>query len=162
MSNPSVQEEKPSSQQGAGDQAPISQNGNQENAIGENENAVKSDSVVQDQNAGIENREANENGDLVDKDEDDKAPEEEEKPFSYIAMLDAPRAALEPLDLTLDYLKQIADELGLIKLCWPDLSNLVIMSVECRKWFVQLLDQLLFLTLSWDPGNSAPSLLLIT
>ncbi|XP_030764668.1 dynein regulatory complex subunit 7 [Sitophilus oryzae] len=49
--------------------------------------------------------------------------EEEEKPFSYIELLDAPRELQEPLDITMEYLKQISDELGLIKMCWPDLSE---------------------------------------
>ncbi|CAG9764882.1 unnamed protein product [Ceutorhynchus assimilis] len=52
---------------------------------------------------------------------DEDAPEE--PLLSYIQMLDAPRELGEPIDITIDYLKQISDELGLIKLCWPDLSN---------------------------------------
>lgn len=47
----------------------------------------------------------------------------EPQPFSFIAMLDQPRELQEPMDITADYLKVIGQELGLIKLCWPELSD---------------------------------------
>lgn len=51
-------------------------------------------------------------------------PEEEEEPFiSVFDILDAPRELPEPVELSLDHLKQIANELGLIRLCWPDISK---------------------------------------
>ncbi|KAJ8963257.1 hypothetical protein NQ318_018724 [Aromia moschata] len=49
--------------------------------------------------------------------------EEEEKPFSYFDLLDAPRYLPEPVDLTLDHVKEIAYELGLIKLYWPEITD---------------------------------------
>ncbi|KAJ8968661.1 hypothetical protein NQ314_002184 [Rhamnusium bicolor] len=49
--------------------------------------------------------------------------EEKEKPFSYFDLLDAPRILPEPIDLTLDHLKEITYELGLIKLCWPEITD---------------------------------------
>lgn len=56
--------------------------------------------------------------------QDEENPEvEEEEPFSYIKMLDVQRELQEPLDITLKDLKQISEELGLIKLCWPELSE---------------------------------------
>lgn len=62
-----------------------------------------------------------------DEQPDEDNPEEgepEPKPFSYIEMLDAPvRELPEPIEITPDHLKMIAQELGLIKLCWPDLSD---------------------------------------
>ncbi|XP_066249552.1 dynein regulatory complex subunit 7 [Euwallacea similis] len=52
------------------------------------------------------------------------AVEQEEKPFSYIEMLDTPIKEFQgPMDITRHHLKIIAEELGLIKLCWPDLSD---------------------------------------
>lgn len=51
-------------------------------------------------------------------------PEEEEEPFiSVFDILDAPKELPEPVDLSLQHLKQIANELGLIKLCWPDIKD---------------------------------------
>ncbi|XP_050298709.1 dynein regulatory complex subunit 7 [Anthonomus grandis grandis] len=47
----------------------------------------------------------------------------EPKPFSYIEMLDVPRYLPEPLTITTDYLKMICNELGLIKLYWPNLTE---------------------------------------
>lgn len=62
-----------------------------------------------------------------DEQPDEDNPEEREpepKPFSYIEMLDAPiRELQEPIEITPDHLKMIAQELGLIKLCWPDLTD---------------------------------------
>lgn len=55
--------------------------------------------------------------------ENPEVVEEEEEPFSYIKMLDVQRELQDPLDITLKDLKQISDELGLIKLCWPELSE---------------------------------------
>ncbi|GJQ81044.1 hypothetical protein Trydic_g21853 [Trypoxylus dichotomus] len=50
--------------------------------------------------------------------------EEEEEPFiSVFDILDAPRELPEPVDLNLEHLKQIANELGLISLCWPDIKE---------------------------------------
>ncbi|CAH1954858.1 unnamed protein product [Acanthoscelides obtectus] len=54
---------------------------------------------------------------------EDVEEEESEKPFSYFDLLDAPRYLPEPVDLTLDHLKDIAYELGLIKLCWPEIID---------------------------------------
>ncbi|XP_066157618.1 dynein regulatory complex subunit 7 [Euwallacea fornicatus] len=45
-------------------------------------------------------------------------------PFSYIEILDTSLKELrEPAEITLGHLKIIAEELGLIKLCWPDLAD---------------------------------------
>lgn len=48
---------------------------------------------------------------------------EGEKPFSYFDVLDQPRALPDPIELTLEHLKQISYELGLIKLCWPEITD---------------------------------------
>lgn len=49
--------------------------------------------------------------------------EEEQPPISIFDILDAPRDLPEPIDLTLDHLKQIKDELGIITLCWPEIKD---------------------------------------
>ncbi|KAJ3638615.1 hypothetical protein MTP99_001965 [Tenebrio molitor] len=49
--------------------------------------------------------------------------EEEEIKFHYIEILDAPRELPPPVDLTLKDLTHIANELGLIKLCWPEIES---------------------------------------
>lgn len=49
--------------------------------------------------------------------------EEEQPPISIFDILDAPRELPEPIDLTLEHLKQIKDELGIISLCWPDIKD---------------------------------------
>ncbi|KAL1500752.1 hypothetical protein ABEB36_006198 [Hypothenemus hampei] len=46
-----------------------------------------------------------------------------EKPFSYIDCLDAPRQLPEPADITLEHLRSIVEEFGVIKLCWPELID---------------------------------------
>ncbi|CAG9833171.1 unnamed protein product [Diabrotica balteata] len=46
---------------------------------------------------------------------------EEEEEFSYIRQLDKVRILPEPVDLTHEHLKEIGYELGLIKLCWPEI-----------------------------------------
>lgn len=43
--------------------------------------------------------------------------------MSVFEILDAPRDLLDPVDLTEEHLKQIAEELGLITLCWPELKD---------------------------------------
>ncbi|KAH1000809.1 hypothetical protein HUJ04_013094 [Dendroctonus ponderosae] len=60
---------------------------------------------------------------LAPESSEEVAIEPEPKPFSYIEMLDKPRELQEPMDITADYLKVIAQELGLIKLCWPELTD---------------------------------------
>ncbi|KAH1006641.1 hypothetical protein HUJ05_007353 [Dendroctonus ponderosae] len=60
---------------------------------------------------------------LAPESSEEVAIEPEPKPFSYIEMLDKPRELQEPMDITADYLKVIAQELGLIKLCWPELID---------------------------------------
>ncbi|XP_008199980.1 dynein regulatory complex subunit 7 [Tribolium castaneum] len=49
--------------------------------------------------------------------------EEEEIKYHYIEILDAPRELLPPVELTLKDLSHIANELGLIKLCWPEIEH---------------------------------------
>lgn len=49
--------------------------------------------------------------------------EEEEIKYHYIETLDASRELLPPVDLTLKDLTHIANELGLIKLCWPEIEH---------------------------------------
>lgn len=56
-------------------------------------------------------------------DDMDEEEGEGEKPFSYFDFLDRPRILPEPCDLTLEHLKQISYELGLIKLCWPEIMH---------------------------------------
>ncbi|KAK5648480.1 hypothetical protein RI129_003372 [Pyrocoelia pectoralis] len=57
--------------------------------------------------------------------EDEGAEEElyEEKFISIFEILDAPRILPEPINLTLDHVKQIQSELGIITLCWPDVEK---------------------------------------
>ncbi|KAK4884515.1 hypothetical protein RN001_000786 [Aquatica leii] len=66
--------------------------------------------------------ELSELGDEVNE-ETPQEPVVEEKPFSIFEILDAPRILPEPIDLTLDHVKQIQNELGIITLCWPDIKN---------------------------------------
>lgn len=54
---------------------------------------------------------------------DEEEALEGEKPFSYFDALDQPRILPEPSELTLGHLKQISYELGLIKLCWPKITD---------------------------------------
>ncbi|CAG9820879.1 unnamed protein product [Phaedon cochleariae] len=51
---------------------------------------------------------------------DEEGEKEQEEKISYIEILDAPRDLPEAVALTFDHLKQIGYELGLIKLCWPE------------------------------------------
>ncbi|KAK9884102.1 hypothetical protein WA026_005042 [Henosepilachna vigintioctopunctata] len=43
--------------------------------------------------------------------------------ISIFDILDAPRILPDPVDLTEEHLKQVEDELGLIKLCWPEAKS---------------------------------------
>ncbi|KAJ3649532.1 hypothetical protein Zmor_021272 [Zophobas morio] len=49
--------------------------------------------------------------------------EDEEIRYHYIEILDAPRDLPPPVELTLKDLTHLAKELGLIKLCWPEIEN---------------------------------------
>lgn len=49
--------------------------------------------------------------------------EEEEVIISIFDILDAPRDLPEPIDITMEHLKQIKDELGIISLCWPEIKD---------------------------------------
>lgn len=63
-------------------------------------------------------------GDEDAEDLDEEEQVEEEEPFvSIFEILDAPRELPEPIDLTLEHVKQIQHELGIITLCWPDVQN---------------------------------------
>ncbi|XP_056633325.1 dynein regulatory complex subunit 7 [Diorhabda sublineata] len=59
-------------------------------------------------------------GYLYSNPEDGEEIEEEEEKFSYFKLLDKPRILPEPVDLTHEHLKEIGYELGLIKMCWPE------------------------------------------
>ncbi|KAF5280263.1 hypothetical protein FQR65_LT03071 [Abscondita terminalis] len=48
---------------------------------------------------------------------------EEQEHLSIFKKLDASRVLLDRFDLTLDHVKQIQNELGIITLCWPDIEN---------------------------------------
>lgn len=65
-----------------------------------------------------------EDGELV---EGEEVEEEEEKEafISIFDILDAPRDLPEPAELTVEILKQIDTELGIITLCWPELQDVV-------------------------------------
>lgn len=65
-----------------------------------------------------------EDGELGDGEEIEEEEEEEKEPFiSIFDILDAPRDLPEPVDLTVEILKQINTELGIITLCWPVLNE---------------------------------------
>ncbi|KAJ8924232.1 hypothetical protein NQ315_007023, partial [Exocentrus adspersus] len=56
-------------------------------------------------------------------DDGEEELEHDQKPFSYFDLLDRPRYLPEPVDLTEEHLKQINYELGLINLCWPEITD---------------------------------------
>lgn len=61
-------------------------------------------------------------GEEVVEEEEEESVEEEEVPFvSIFEILDAPRELAEPIELTIEHVKQIQAELGIIRLCWPDI-----------------------------------------
>lgn len=77
----------------------------------------------EEEEEGDENEEEEGEGEENVVEEEEAQIEEEEKFVSIFEILDAPRELPEPIELTLDHVKQIQSELGIIILCWPDIKN---------------------------------------